>query len=231
MFHREQALSHKQEVCMESTEVNSDRLRKAIERNRAKQSRRGSRMAGSVASEIPASGWSSRRAAPPKPKLKATAAPSARRTVARPEDVEFTTSIRKSPRKAPANVGYATSRAVVKTSPAKKRAQTTRRTKRKTIKGQNFLLKLGWAFAGILLVRLVFSGGGVIDYYDRKELVSDKHKELASLKIENESIVGEIELIQNSGKFQRKLVRDHLGFIARDEFLILFQKGSSSQAI
>lgn len=221
MFHREQALSHKQEVCMESTNVNSDRLRKAIERNRARQSKRTGRMAGKLASETPASGWSSRRAAPAKP-----AATASRRTVARPDDVEFTTSIRKSPRKAPANVGYATSRAVVKTSPVKRKTR-----KKKVMKGQNFLLKLGWAFAGILLVRLVFSGGGVLDYYDRKELVSDKHNELTSLKVENETLIGEIERIQSSGKFQRKLVRDHLGFIAKDEFLILFQKGASSQAI
>ena len=205
---------------MESTNVSSDRLRKAIERNRAKQARRSGR-----ASEAPASGWSSRRtAAPARPAAKPKTA--SRRTVAsRPDDVEFTTSIRKSPRKAPASVGYATSRSVVKITPVKRRA-TRKKSKAKT-KGQNFLLKLGWVFAGVLLVRLVFSGGGALDYYDRKDLVSDKQNELATLIIDNENLVGEIELIQNSAKYQRKLVRDHLGFIARDEFLILFSKGEN----
>tara|TARA_Y100000590_G_scaffold259270_2_gene290992 strand:+ start:4069 stop:4728 length:660 start_codon:yes stop_codon:yes gene_type:complete len=206
---------NKQEVCMESASVHSDRLRKAIERNRAKQARRSP-----SSSQAPASGYSSRATKP-------AARPAAsRRTVARPDDVEFTTSIRKSPRKAPANVGYATSRSVVKTSPVKRRAK-----KKKTIKGQGFLLKLGWAFAGVLLVRLVFSGGGVLDYYERKELVDNKKAEFVSIGVENENLVGEIELIQNSAKYQRKLVRDHLGFIAKDEFLILFSKGKKTQAI
>ena len=207
---------NEQEVCMESTTVHSDRLRKAIERNRAKQSRRSA----SGRSEAPASGWSS-RASSPRPK--AAAGTNTRRTVARPDDIEFTTTLRKSPRKAPANVGYATSRSVVKTSPVKRR--TTK--KKKVMKGQGFLLKLVWSFAGVLLVRLVFSGGGVLDYYDRKEIVENRQDELVSLGVENESLVGEIELIQNSGKYQRKLVRDHLGFIAKDEFLILFSKESA----
>ncbi|MFT6069885.1 MAG: cell division protein FtsB [Bacteriovoracaceae bacterium] len=216
---------HKQEVCMESTSVTSDRLKRAIERNRSKQAKRSSTMSSTVKTEAPASGWSSRRST----KMRAEPT-STRRTVARQEDdVEFTTSIRKSPRKAPANVGYATSRAVVSTSPVKRKAAPKR--KKKKMKGQGFLLKLGWAFAGVLLVRLVFSGGGVLDYYERLELVSDKEKELASFHVENENLVEEIEEIQNSGKYQRKLVRDHLGFIARDEFLILFQGVGSHRPI
>jgi cell division protein FtsB len=99
------------------------------------------------------------------------------------------------------------------------------------MKGQGFLLKLGWAFVGVLLVRLVFSGGGVLDYYERIEHISDKQNELASFHVENENLVEEIEQIQDSGKYQRKLVRDHLGFIARDEFLILFQRAAQAQAI
>lgn len=209
---------------MESTSVTSDRLKRAIDRNRAKQAKRSSTMSSTVKTEAPASGWSSRRTS----KMRAEPA-SSRRTVARQDDdVEFTTSIRKSPRKAPANVSYATSRAVVTTAPAKRR---TPKRKKKPMKGQGFLLKLGWAFAGVLLVRLVFSGGGVLDYYDRKEFISDKQNELTSYNVENENLVEEIEDIQNSGKYQRKLVRDHLGFIARDEFLILFQRAASPLAI
>jgi cell division protein FtsB len=203
----------RQEVCMESSTVASDRLRKAIERNRAKQARRSTGPSTTRSTPSAASGYSTRR------------------TVARPENVEFTTPKRRATRPAASaagNVGYATSRSVVKTTPVKRRAQTK---KRKTIKGQGFLLKLGWAFAGVLLVRLVFSGGGVLDYYDRKELVQNKHAELNSLGIENHSLVEEIERIQNSGKYQRKLVRDHLGFIAKDEFLILFSGEGSKSAI
>lgn len=204
---------------MESTTVASDRLRKAIERNRAKQARRSTRPS-TTSTPSAASGYSSR----------ARTTTSARRTVARPDDIEFTTPKRatRATSSAAGNVGYATSRSVVKTTPVKRRA-TSR--KKKTLKGQGFLLKLGWAFAGILLVRLVFSGGGVLDFYDRKELVSNKHKELNSLGIENQQLVEEIERIQNSGKYQRKLVRDHLGFIAKDEFLILFSGEGSGSTI
>lgn len=209
---------------MESTSVTSDRLKRAIERNRAKQSKRSSTSTSTFKSEAPASGWSSRRTA----KMRAEPA-NTRRTVARQDDVEFTAPIRKSQRKAPANVGYATSRAMVSTTPVKRKASPKR--KKKQIKGQGFLLKLGWAFAGVLLVRLVFSGGGVLDYYERVEFVGDKQKELVSYNVDNENLVVEIEEIQNSGKYQRKLVRDHLGFIARDEFLILFQRAAQAQAI
>jgi cell division protein FtsB len=209
---------------MESTSVTSDRLKRAIDRNRAKQAKRSSTVSSAAKTEAPASGWSSRRST----KMRAEPA-NTRRTVARQDDVEFTTSIRKAPRKAPANVGYATSRAMVSTTPVKRKAAPKR--KKKQMKGQGFLLKLGWAFVGVLLVRLVFSGGGVLDYYERIEHISDKQNELASFHVENENLVEEIEQIQDSGKYQRKLVRDHLGFIARDEFLILFQRAAQAQAI
>lgn len=206
---------------MESTSVSNDRLRKAIERNRAKQTRRSPKIPNDLSTDLPASGWSSRRSAAKAPKTSA-----ARRTVAHAEEVEFTTAIRKSPRKAPAPVGYATSRSVVKTSPVRRKTRS-----KKFAKGQSFLLKAGWIFAGILLVRLVLSNDGVIDYYDRKELIQNKYTELKSFKLENEALVVEIEKIKKSPRYQRKIVRDHLGFIAKDEFLILFQKGSETQAI
>jgi hypothetical protein len=38
------------------------------------------------------------------------------------------------------------------------------------------------------------------------------------------SLVHEIERMQYDVAFQKRLVRDNLGFIAQDEFLILFPK-------
>ena len=217
--------NNKQEVCMESATVSSDRLRKAIERNRRKQSSR-SASPGKRATNSSPKIWSARSSTPPLPSSTPRQA-STRRTVGTPDDVEFTTSLRRPRAKAPANVGYGTSRSLVKTSPTRKK--TTKR--KKNVKGHALMLKVGWLFAGVLILRLILSDGGILDFYNQSEFVQDKRDELANLKVENTSLVKEIGLIKNSVRYQRKLVRDHLGFIDKDEFLILFQKGSPSQAI
>ena len=52
---------------------------------------------------------------------------------------------------------------------------------------------------------------------------------LSRIKKENMQIVREIERMQTDTAYQKKLVRDNLGFIAADEFLILFPKEKSVQ--
>ena len=73
-----------------------------------------------------------------------------------------------------------------------------------------------------VLLRLVFSGGGIIDYYDKKEVLEKRQAGLVRLKKENADLVKEIELIKKSPSYQKKIVRQHLGHIAKDEYLILF---------
>ena len=81
---------------------------------------------------------------------------------------------------------------------------------------------LGYVF---LLGRLVLSDRGVLDYFTQKKNYEKKLKKLYNLKDHKVNLKKEIKLIKTNKFHQKKLVRDHLGFISKDEFLILFQKG------
>lgn len=187
--------------------IGSDRLRKAIERNRTKQAKRGGR--------------------PPAPPSSST-----RRNVASADNVEFTTALRKSTQRAPAPVSYqgAKTPTVVGrgTNKVAKRPTTTRRvssTKKRVLKQTNdYLFKGIWVFCAFLLVRLVFSDGGVKDYYAKKDVLTSRFDEVARIEKENKALVKEIELLKNDVQHQKKVVRDHLGYIAKDEYLVLFSR-------
>lgn len=187
--------------------IGSDRLRKAIERNRAKQTKR--------------SGQASRAG------ISASGGPATRRTVAsQSQDVEFTTAIRKSSQRPPAPVSYRSSaptKKTVRTTPARTTTRKRSPKTKKLIKNTNELIVKGiWVFCGILLLRLVFSSGGVRDYYSKKEILEGRKEELARIQTENQNLIKEIELLKNDPNYQKKVVRDHLGYIAHDEYLVLF---------
>jgi len=200
--------------------IGSDRLRKAIERNRAKQARRSSKT-----SSVVDTSW-----APPM----GASAPKGptRKTVAQAGDVEFTSTLRKGVNKSPANVSYSspgTSAGTTRTRVAKTRAlarkqtKSVSRTRRKTVIEPNRYLVRGiWIFCAFLLLRLVFSAGGIIDYYEKKEVLARKVSSLERVKEENSDLVKEIEKIKNNASYQKKIVRKHLGHIAKDEYLVLF---------
>jgi len=184
----------------------SERLRKAIERNRAKQMGRSEKVQSTFsrprASTIHA-------AAPPQFEKTETIAVSdnlpTRRTVATSHsEVEFIRPSR-APIKRTPEIGYTF-------TPAKK-----------LNKKQSLLMaKIGWGFCIFLLLRLVFADRGVIDYYDLKSIAGDKVDEKISILKENENIIKEIRLIQDDAGYQRRLVRDHLGYVATDEYIVLF---------
>ena len=192
-----------------SSAIGSDRLRKAIERNRAKQAKRGG----------------------------AATAAASRRSVATADNVEFTTRLRKGTNKAPAPVSYsepatptvvsrttrkAKTAVVTKSKPRATKAKTTR-SKSKLLKNTNeYVLKGIWVFCAILLLRLIFSDGGVQDYYAKKDVLQGRFDELARIEGENKVLLKEIALLKKDPQYQKKVVRDHLGYIARDEYLILF---------
>jgi cell division protein FtsB len=82
--------------------------------------------------------------------------------------------------------------------------------------------KLGWILCAIIFVRLIFSSGGLIDFYSKNNVYKSFEAELAGYETENSGLKEEIQKISNSSTYQKKLVRDHLGFISKEEFLILF---------
>jgi cell division protein FtsB len=202
--------------------IGSDRLRKAIERNRAKQAKRSGQAARAAAHDdwsLP--GNSSRMSSSSAASVRGT-----RRSVASADNVEFTTALRKSSR-APAPVNYSEAKTPTVVTRKSTRKVTSTRTsakpKSKILKNTNeYVIKGIWVFCAILLLRLVFSDGGVRDYYAKKDVLQGRFDELARIEKENRSLVKEIELLRKDPRYQRKVVRDHLGYISQDEYLILF---------
>ncbi|MCO4793937.1 MAG: hypothetical protein KC493_09500 [Bacteriovoracaceae bacterium] len=246
----------------DSDSLSSDRLQKAIERNRAKQARRTNRTSAppnkpgvdlSGASSRTSSGRSGfklpgRGRTASKASASSSAPNATRRSVARPGEQEFATSVRRNVQKPPADVSYvnstpnprsrrastasARSNAVPTTRrPAAittRRATTTRRkVKRQPDKKTRVFIMGCWVLLGVMCLRLIFSRGGVIDYYANKGLLEGKVEEHSSVIVENKELIFEIRKIKKNKSYQKKLVRDHLGFIAKDEYLILFPKEKS----
>lgn len=196
--------------------IGSDRLRKAIERNRAKQAKRTGQAAR--ASVPSADEWS----------LPNRSTTGTRRSVASADNVEFTTAIRKSSGRAPATVSYSEAKTPTVVSRRTLRSPTTttsrsKKPKSKLLKNTNeYVVKGIWVFCAILLLRLVFSDGGVRDFYAKKDVLKGRHDELVRIQNENQDLLKEIDLLRKDANYQKKVVRDHLGYIASDEFLILF---------
>lgn len=133
-----------------------------------------------------------------------------RRSVAKPDDTEFV-PVKRTPKKVASQISYTT---------------TSTRKKQKSMdpKYVNWLVKGSWIFCALMVLRLIFATGGVTDFYSQKNAVSDRIAELGDIKKENMQLVREIERMRSDAGFQKKLVRDNLGFIAADEFLVLFPK-------
>ncbi len=147
---------------------------------------------------------------PPPPPVSESTSVVSRRSVAKPEDTEFV-PVKRSTRKVASQISYTTGSA---------------RKKQKSLdpKYQGWLVKGSWIFCAIMVLRLIFAAGGVTDFYSQKSSVNERLTELSNIKKENMQLVREIERMRSDVGFQKKLVRDNLGFIASDEFLVLFPK-------
>lgn len=146
---------------------------------------------------------------PPPPPRESTVV--SRRSVAKPEDTEFV-PVKRATRKVASQISYTTSSA----------SSSRKKTKSVDPKYTNYLVKGCWVFCAVMILRLIFANGGVTDFYSQKSTVSEKLSELSDIKKENMQLVREIERMRSDTGFQKKLVRDNLGFIASDEFLVLF---------
>jgi cell division protein FtsB len=88
-------------------------------------------------------------------------------------------------------------------------------------KWARYFLRGLWIFSIFLLLRLVFTERGVMEYYGRKGTLKDKYESLSKIKKVNIELQKEIKKISKDSSYQKALVRNHLGFIARDEFIVL----------
>ena len=222
---------------IDTSTITNERLRKAIEKNRARQAERSriqpqQQAQGSEAEAGPQQSSFFERQQPlpnteqgPPQRSRAqerthtgtpkvAAAVVTRRSVARPDEADFT-PVKRTPRKVASQISYATS--------------DRRKTKQMDPKLVGYLVKGCWIFCALMILRLIFANGGVVDFYSQRAISNDRILELDRIKKENMQIVREIERMQTDTAFQKKLVRDNLGFIAADEFLVLFPKEKSLQ--
>lgn len=83
--------------------------------------------------------------------------------------------------------------------------------------------KIGITISIILLFRLLFVDRGVIDYFRTNSILDEKLVELDTIKRENKKLSDEINKINSDLQYQKKLVRETLGVIEKNESLVLFR--------
>ncbi len=187
----------------------SDRLKKAIERNRAKRMGNlpGSSPVDNNGTFVPANTNSVTRT-----------------RVARPNDTVFNDNLRRERRLPAGRVDYldnAPKQPTVSTVRPPPLAKATREVSSKFI---NIFTKFCWGVCLVAMLRLLFSNGGIVDYYNRTNDYNDllgKNNEIIN---ENLAIQRNIDKIMFDHSYQKKLVRNHLSYISDDEFLVLFAK-------
>ncbi len=185
----------KNNVASSDDSVGSDRLRKAIERNRRKQMEKNSRPEIKVA---PENHFRSERV-----------------SVAHPDDFEF---IKKEDRLKRFEVPR--ERSLVKVPNAKSEKYDFTEKNWWTKK----LAKLAWIVYSILVFRLIFAENGMVDYFSMEKVLQEKREVLAGMVAGNKKIISEINKIDKDTTYQKKIARDYLGVVAKDEYLILFSK-------
>lgn len=198
-------------ISSESTSSN-ERLQKAIERNRAKQAAREAREKKSIElSQRENSKWSM----PPDP-------PPTRENV---DGVKVERNAPRRPFRSADNISFTTDAREMNKRPVRLayRSTSTEGKKQKSILSSRLVL-FAWAICFVFVLRLAFAERGMMDFYQRQKDVQQKNDEYRRVEMENRELSKEIEMIKNDLPFQRKLVRDNLGYIAQDEYLVMFAK-------
>lgn len=227
----------------------SDRLQKAIERNRAKQAKRSTGRSSSLSS-------SSSTQQDITESLK-------QRLLKKREAMQTSGTQRSLPTRSPRTLSRSSARAddhgdivVVPKSRATRRnvavggkatfsqpqkkskklpapirylglGKGTTSSKKRGKKLVEHLVVFGWVCMAVLGGRLMFSDRGVLDYYKHRTVLETIKHDISQLEIDNKELLQEIEKIKTSSRYQKKIVRDYLGFIAKNEYLVLFAKGRS----
>lgn len=84
---------------------------------------------------------------------------------------------------------------------------------------------LGWLCFFVFLARLYFMNDGIADLVEIKQVIASEKK---ALKLNEKEIVylrEDIQKIRTKKSYQKKMARKHLGVIAKDEYLVLFEEG------
>lgn len=69
---------------------------------------------------------------------------------------------------------------------------------------------------------LFFSSGGVFDYFNNQRLLKDRGHYYEALISQKDNMIKTIEKFKVNQQFQKKLIRNQLGYVNEQEYLILF---------
>ena len=186
----------------------SSRLKKAIERNRARQAKREERSMSSapvppskpmgLAARLRATTAGAKTSTPSAATATPTtrtsrgvrplgslpgstmntaatsSSPTVRKSIARADDFEFAGQI--APR---ANTSLRSAGSNYSSPPttARRKVKARTRTVKKEVSYLDYFIRGCWLFAGFLLLRLIFAGGGILDYYYANETLKEKKDE------------------------------------------------------
>ena len=102
----------------------------------------------------------------------------------------------------------------------KRRSKSKSRSKKKGFRfSLDLVIGLIFFFMG---VNLFFTSGGIIDLIQSKARIGEGEKYLSQVVNDNQKIKEEITKLQHSSSYQKKIAREHLGAIAKDEYLVIF---------
>lgn len=217
-------------------QVGSDRLRRAIERNRAKQAKRLGR--GTTSTSRPPIQRENRpssfggRIGPRRSRSSGELELSQREHQGHQEHHSIGRPLPPMPQRGLSRGGglrrggfgpsAATNASTV--TPREAMGERSFSSPRKMSKWGDYALKAAWIFCGLLILRLVFTSGGVIDFYSKRNQYVMKQKELGLVKRDSHRVAADIVKLKHDATYQKKLIRKHLGFISSDEYVILFEK-------
>ena len=74
-----------------------------------------------------------------------------------------------------------------------------------------------------LFIKLIFSGRGLIDYYEMNQVILAQQEEIKLLEIEYQQYHSEIERLRKDKKYQKQIVKRELGVLGKDEYLLIFR--------
>ncbi len=86
--------------------------------------------------------------------------------------------------------------------------------------------RFGWCFCLFLVARLGVADRGIVDFYKMENRLNSKRVELSKTILDQKELGKKIDFLRRNKKYQKKMIRDLLGFIAEDEYLIVFPKES-----
>lgn len=98
--------------------------------------------------------------------------------------------------------------------------------KAKESKWSKFAYRGGWLFCLYLLVQLIISEKGIYDYFVFQNKIKKKQIRNEQLTKERRVLKEYLAEIRSNPRFQKKIARDQLGVIEKDEYLIVFASDS-----